>query len=203
MNDISIDLETLGTAYNAPILSIGAQLFDRDTGKLGATFYRKVDMDDAMRFGQVAGSTIRWWMEQSDAARSEFKHTDGAVSLTAATSSFCSWVVSVSKVEHVRLWGNGATFDLGILEYAILQTGVAKSLPCRYYNMRDMRTTLDDAFNGDAKRAGVKRTGTHHNALADATYQAQVIAACRMKIGGALGGQPLSAQVTATEDDEL
>lgn len=36
MNDISFDLETLGTAPNALILSIGAVQFDRKTGELGA-----------------------------------------------------------------------------------------------------------------------------------------------------------------------
>ena len=35
MNDhFSIDLETLGTRYNAPVLSIGVVQFDPDTGKL-------------------------------------------------------------------------------------------------------------------------------------------------------------------------
>ena len=60
--NLMIDLETLGTFMNAPVVTIGACFFDPMTGEIGDKFYRKIDMVDAMRFGSASGDTLRWWL---------------------------------------------------------------------------------------------------------------------------------------------
>ena len=52
-----IDLETLGTAANAPVIAIGAVFFDPNTGTLGDTFDAAIDVEDAMHYGVMSGST--------------------------------------------------------------------------------------------------------------------------------------------------
>lgn len=71
---LMVDLETLGTDQHAPILSIGAVLFDPQVQNTFQTlhersFLRLIDVEDAVRVcGPADGATIKWWFKQSDAA---------------------------------------------------------------------------------------------------------------------------------------
>ncbi len=203
MNDhFSIDLETLGTRYNAPVISIGVVQFDPDTGKLGATFYREIDIDSAIKAGKISGSTLAWWMQQSEKARRVFG-PDNKVSLATALDGLSTWLRGMAMAPKV--WGNGASFDITILEHAYENGCVGLREAWHYTNVRDMRTLVEAAQldKGDWP----KDVGTHHNALDDAKYQAMVISACRMKINKALGagvpGAKRSVQKQVAEDDEL
>lgn len=203
MNDhFSIDLETLGTRYNAAVLSVGVVQFDPDTGKLGATFYREIDIDSAIKAGRVTGSTLAWWAKQTDKARRVFG-PDNKVTLATALDELATWLRG--KAIAPKVWGNGATFDITILEHAYDHGCVGLTEAWHYTNVRDMRTMVEVAQLGDAEWP--KREGVHHNALDDATYQAKVISACRMKINKALGagvpGAKRSLEKRVTEDDEL
>ena len=66
---VMVDIETLGTACDAPILSIGAVAFDIESGEISSKFYRAVDPSSALERGRADGGTLRWWMGQSDSAR--------------------------------------------------------------------------------------------------------------------------------------
>ena len=71
MNDLMIDLESMGKKPNAPIVSIGAVFFNPLTGELGQEFYMAVSLESAMDQGAVPdGDTILWWLKQSSEARS-------------------------------------------------------------------------------------------------------------------------------------
>jgi len=48
MTDYMIDLETLGTKVDAPVLSIGAVEFNLETGKLGQEFYCVLDLQSQL-----------------------------------------------------------------------------------------------------------------------------------------------------------
>lgn len=203
MNDhFSIDLETLGTRYNAPVLSIGVVQFDPDTGKLGAEFYREIDIHSALKAGQVNGSTLAWWAQQSEKARRVFG-SDNKVSLATVLDELSTWLRG--KDMTPKVWGNGAGFDITILEHAYDNGCVGLKEAWHFTNIRDMRTLVEDAQLRNDEWP--KREGVHHNALDDAKYQALVIAACRMKINKALGagvpGAKRSVQKQVAEDDEL
>ena len=174
MNDhFSIDLETLGTRYNAAILSIGVQQFDIGTGKLGETFYREIDLDSAIKAGKVTGSTLAWWALQGDAAKRVFG-SNGKTPLSVALEELRTWMRK--KATNPKVWGNGASFDISILEHAYDNGAVGLKEPWQYTNIRDMRTIMDYCL------VKPKREGTHHNALDDAKYQAQCIAAAHQTI---------------------
>ncbi len=76
LNDVMLDLETIGQHSNAVIVSIGAVFFNPLTGNIGAEFYQVIDIEDAMKYGEVDGSTLKWWMKKSDEARSVFNVND-------------------------------------------------------------------------------------------------------------------------------
>jgi hypothetical protein len=198
MNDYSIDLETLGKRYDAPIVSIGVQQFDRNTGKLGQTFYRVVDLDSAVKAGRVDGSTVAWWIEQSARAKTVFSKDTPKVGLATALDDLARWMRAFPG--EPRVYGNGATFDISILEYAYDHGGVGLKEPWQFWNVRDMRTLLDAARYERAAQTPVAPVGTHHNALDDAIYQAQVIAHCWMKLQGIT---PPKRKMTPQEEDDL
>jgi hypothetical protein len=175
--DVSIDLETLSHKYNAPILSIGAVAFNRDTGKTGPTFYQEIDIDSAIRVGTVTGGTVAWWITQNRDAKRIFDDNEIArakkMHLASALLNFTTFVRSLGTP---RPWGNGATFDITIIEHSIDRGSVGLEPPWAYWNIRDVRTVVDAAESlAGWKKDSVKRVGVHHNALDDATYQAHLV----------------------------
>ncbi len=144
MNDIGIDLETLGTRFDAPILSIACQVFDRDTGTMGKAFYQEITLDSAIRAGVVNGGTLEWWMGQNDKARQLFKSKPEKLDLATALMNMCTFIRSTGGGAP-RVWGNGATADITWLEYAIAKGAVGIGIPWSYTNSRDMRTIVDAA----------------------------------------------------------
>jgi hypothetical protein len=200
----SIDLETLNNRFDSAILSIGVVQFDPSTGKLGAEWYKEIDIDSAIKSGTVSGDTLAWWMEQGDKARWIFSRSNKAskVSLATALDEMATWFRG--KAGAPKVWGNGSSFDITILEHAYVKGGVGLAPPWHYTNIRDMRTIVDVS----GLMAWPQREGTHHNALDDARYQAQVISACWQKINGAvpLGPKTKPAAKKAapvTDDEEL
>lgn len=199
--DLSIDIETLGKKFNAPVMSIGACAFNRDTGKLGKTMHLTIDFHSAIKSGVPDGDTIGWWMNQTDAARKLFDLSDSAQQARVPLSTALHALINFCRDEleaTFRPWGNGATFDITILEHAYEVGAIGLSPPWRYTSIRDMRTIVDAAeviagFN----RKSIKRIGVHHNAMDDAIYQANVISAA----WGSLKHVPKA--ISATEDEEL
>lgn len=187
-DDISIDIETLGRRYDAPVISIGAVPFDWKTGKLAPNqFYKEINIDSAIRAGRVDGSTLQWWMNQGDKARRIFdKQTEHKVSLATALDELTRYM---RQFPGARPWGNGATFDITILEYAYANGGVGLQPAWHFMEIRDMRTIVE-AADFDKTSWPFPRDAVAHNALSDAVYQATVIAACRQKIARALGLLP-------------
>ncbi len=165
---LMIDLETLGTAANAPIVAIGAVFFDPETGEIGDTFDAAIDIADAMQYGRASGDTIKWWLGQSDPARQKVaRGRHKAVPVFEKFHDFC-----LKHGDDVHPWGNGSSFDISMLEYAFGRI-LDRKPPWKFWNVRDCRTIKDIAdgivpFNG-------KLTGTAHTALDDAMHQANYV----------------------------
>ena len=69
MNNLMLDIETLGVSMDAPLISIGAVFFEPLTGKCGDEFYRVITLSSALENSFVDPKTLQWWMIQSDSAR--------------------------------------------------------------------------------------------------------------------------------------
>ena len=159
--NVMLDLETLGNNSNSVIVSIGAVMFDSTVVDENGYFYANVDPESCVQAGlKMDASTVMWWMQQSDQARSAFNV--GSSPLAAALIDFSNWIPPGSTV-----WGNGATFDNVILSNAYLATGIPK--PWKYNGDRCYRTlkALYQNIKADA------RSGVYHNALDDAIHQAK------------------------------
>ena len=177
---LMIDLETMGTNTNAPIVVIGAVFFDPQTGEIGPVFYIVISLTDAMNTGAVPdGGTIKWWLKQSSEARAAI--LTGQVKLKDSLSRFREFINEYSDEKFVQVWGNGATFD-----NAILRTSYERlDIPCpwRYYNDRDVRTIVElgKTIDFDA-RTVIPFEGVRHNALDDARHQAKYVTATIQKL---------------------
>ena len=177
---LMIDLETMGTNTNAPIVVIGAVFFDPQTGEIGPVFYIVISLTDAMNTGAVPdGGTIEWWLKQSSEARAAIL-TD-QVKLKDALSRFREFINEYSDEKFVQVWSNGATFD-----NAILRTSYERlDIPCpwRYHNDRDVRTIVElgKTIGFDA-RTTIPFEGVPHNALDDARHQAKYVSAIWQKL---------------------
>lgn len=180
MRDWSIDLETLDNKPTSAILSIGAVLFDRESGKIGCRHYQEIAVDSAIAHGTVSGSTLSWWVQQGEKAKRVFG-TGTKAPLDIALNTLA---MQMRRTPGPRVWGNGSSFDISILEHAFARAGGGIDLPWKHWDIRDMRTTVDDA-DLDIKR--LPRIGTHHNALDDAEFQAVAISLARRRIRAALG----------------
>lgn len=164
-NHIMLDLETLGTRPNAPILTIGAVMFDPEDQVLGKEFYVAINVSDAMRYGVADPETLKWWMVQSDQAREAL--VAGKATLESALidlREFCgtSW-------PKTKMWSNGPSFDAVILEYAYHRVLGTKA-PWDFWNVRCCRTVAELAGLRSPKIGG---KGVHHNALDDSKHQAE------------------------------
>ena len=188
MKDVMLDLETMGNGPCAAIIAVGAVAFDGVSQRGVRTvhqnkFYEVVSLESAMAAGGVVdASTILWWMEQSESARSAF--TGDAASrakpLPEVLAAFSRWLNDVSwgYPDKVRVWGCGAAFDNVILRSAY--RAVHSPAPWKHWNDRCYRTIRE--LRPDIQ---LSRIGTHHNARDDAESQAIHL----MKIFEAMEGQ--------------
>ena len=156
-----IDLETLSTKPNAVILSIGAVEFDIETGDIGESFFININVQDCLNHGlEVEGSTIVWWLEQSDDARSKITNSHAAM-LEDALDSFTAFFKN-----NYQVWGNSARFDLGILHNAYDKVG--KRTPWNFRKERCVRTLVSMA---PEVKANHFFTGVPHDPIDDCKNQ--------------------------------
>ncbi|RYD77409.1 MAG: 3'-5' exoribonuclease [Sphingobacteriales bacterium] len=160
---LMIDIETLGTDSNSVILSLAAVEFDIATGKTGASFYKRVNLQSALDAGlKVSASTIKFWFEQSEAARKDlFAEVEALEDVLVAFTLFANR----GDVKRF-VWGNSARFDLGILENAYKSFSIR--VPWIHWNERDVRTL---ASLQPETRKEMPFTGTKHNPLDDCFHQ--------------------------------
>ncbi len=219
VNDWAIDLETLGRKRGAAILSIGCVQFDRHTGRLGAEFYAEIDLPSTLKCGDVEPATLAWWVNKHPVVFG--KLIDPSVNkagLATTLDTLSKFIRNASAGIPVvkgslgpgtpHVWGNGATFDISILEEAFAVGGYGLTVPWHFMHIRDLRTLLDAARHVSPNYESiVPNIGTAHDALDDAKYQALVACEAFHVLKSKKFTLPKSLTATKVEvdqeDDEL
>ncbi len=170
MFDIMIDIETMSTAQNAVMLSVSACYFDKKTGKIGKKFDEQINLNSSFAANRdVSASTLIWWMQQDDSARKQFSDNKNAKTMTEILSLFSAFVDDRSCV-----WGNGSSFDLGILKSAYDKCKIP--VPWMFWNERDVRTIVSVGYMLDFNpKKDMPFVGVRHNALDDSIHQAKYV----------------------------
>lgn len=162
-----IDLETMGTSNNAAIVAIGACEFDWTCAinPIGRTFYKRIDLVDAAKYGVIDAATVIWWLEQAHDAQAEL-YGEGRYPLVQALGELNKWFDD----PNYKVWGNGATFDNVILRNAYTAAKVV--CPWQYRNDGCFRTMKNMLAKPDQN---LLQGGLRHHALDDAVRQAQYL----------------------------
>lgn len=168
-SDIMVDIETLGTKPNAPIISIAAQAFDLRSGTLGSSFVTHIDIKSNLEAGRVVDPrTLSWWVDDNSEVFAKWCALKKDP-LPIALQRFKIWLLkTIVELRSYQIWGNSNRFDLGILADAY-----GYDLPWHFYAERDVRTLA--MFNEDLKRETKQKfvdAGEDlHNPLTDCKIQ--------------------------------
>lgn len=161
--DAMIDLETYGTRPGCAIRSVGIATFDLWRPEVAAEkFYSNIcPLSCGVAGLKKEQGTVDWWARQPKEAQDALTADQKPLALVATLVE--RWI---SKNGVVRIWSQGANFDVVLWEAACRAVG--REAPWRFYNCRDTRT-LYDAAGLDTRT--ITRAGTYHNALDDAEHQ--------------------------------
>lgn len=162
MTDVMLDLETLSTRQDAAVVQIGACYFDRLTGAIGRSVKHTIPFNIATSKGaHIDPSTVAWWLEQSDEARSSI--------LDSSFSMHCLEdyvdLMQVFLKDCTKIWCH-ASFDIGIIQNMFRST--LSVFPISHRDVVDLRTLV---YLADLNIKQFPRVGTHHDALADCIFQ--------------------------------
>jgi len=173
-NHHMVDLETLDTSATAIVLSIGLASFSLEKGITDRADL-VLRIDDQEEVGRTrSDATVAWWADQSPEARKVLDDAENCNKDTHETLIMLGdWLGPVPI-----LWGNGAAFDNAILQNLYESFNIEP--PWKHWHNRCYRTLKDLGEKKIARLRGEyiiepepSRRGTHHNAMDDATYQAE------------------------------
>lgn len=165
MNNLMIDVESMGTKPTAPLMAIGAVFFDENNRQLGDTFYRTIHLSTSVNLGFVMEpAAVLFWLGQPDEARNAVLFN--ALPVGDVMQEFASWIGQRCSRSDLMVWGNSPTFDCLKVEAHFKACGL--DVPWLYFNERCYRTIRErNRVVEQDERQGL------HNALEDAKFQAQ------------------------------
>ena len=173
MNDIMLDIETLGTGPNAVIIQIAALDFNRETGEIGDHVDLALSLKESMDKGfSVDASTLSWWLETDSKLLSRIVSSGGGIQ-----DRLFKLRNFLNKPE-VKIWSH-ATFDFPLVQNYLKTFGVE---PVDFRAARDIRTLVDlsginlDDYDWNAKT---------HDALDDCKFQVRYCVDAIGKLKGA------------------
>lgn len=170
--NVMLDLETLGTKPGCKILSIGASCFGPYIPQSEDIYYNIKVLNASPHQSLMDDpdpDTVKWWNEQSEEAKQVLTPAYGR-DIREALVLFNSFIYNLKqRCTKLRIWGNGATFDVPVLEEAMRRYGIKPE-----WTFRDSMCfrTLKEL----GKMYGIEEptfTGVKHDALADACHQAK------------------------------
>lgn len=169
MQDVMVDLETLGTVPGAVIMSIGAVAFDALTmDDVGFNIIVHRPSCEEL-FLEVSKETEAWWQRQSEEAKGILERSmdpNASVPLTVALERFNKYLGRFGGLSKpgVRVWGNGSDFDNALL--AVCYDAARVKPGWYFWNNRCYRT-----LKNQAPEIEIVREGTYHDAFDDARDQ--------------------------------
>ena len=163
-----LDLETAGLPPDGAIMSLGFCFFNMDTQEIGPTFKKNINLATAVRDGgTIHPGTFVWWLRQSDEARRGVLADN--YDIRAVLEEFREFILTHSRKQDVLIYGNGAEFDVTLLNGAYIRAGI--EVPWNPFGARCFRT-IRNMFPS-VEYNPEKKPGVAHDSLDDAIFQAQ------------------------------
>jgi 3' exoribonuclease, RNase T-like len=181
MKSVMLDIETLGTAKDSAVISIGICAFNEEKGVIASDGWAIRSLD---WHGVIDPSTVKWWSQQNEAAR-EYSF-NGTTPDHVAASLIKQFVMTHGGSESEdEVWANDPDFDVVILQSWWKRVPGAGKFPFHYRAARSCRTIW-----AEAKRLGIYYDGAAahtvaHNPIDDACNQARAVIQVRKNLIGA------------------
>ena len=169
-NDVMLDLETLGTRPGDAVLSIGAVLFNKETGDLGPGFRANLDIEQVLAAGfNATGGTLKFWFNQPKEAQRGM--LDNPLNMNSVLMGFAEFLTRGEGGVNpdMKVWGNGAAFDNVLLREMYQRLELTE--PWKFWNDRCFRTVKGECSRSKALEPEFE--GVKHNAYDDAVHQAK------------------------------
>lgn len=168
-----VDIETLGVNRDAPIIQLGAVIFNYSG--IISTRNWNIEFPRSLQYADI--STILWWMDRPKEIRDQVFCTFDRVSLARALNEFCELYKQHSPK---TVWSKGPDFDLVLLQEK-LKFFPDLEVPWKYSAKRDYRTAAK--MFSDIPPV---RPGAVHSADQDAIDQANHLIRIIADVGGSL-----------------
>lgn len=180
------DFETMGQTPDTKVVSLGAVAFNRQ-GVLGKKYW-VFDWENQPTRTEDP-DTVAWWNRQSFEAKQVFMTPkEKRVSLEKFIADNDQWIEGLcfelgesrnpktGQWKELKPWGNGANFDIVILEDIYRTIKGKQSIPWAFWNVWCFRT-FDNMTKCKELKAKNKvgEAIVKHNALADALWQAECV----------------------------
>lgn len=176
-----IDIETLSTAVNAAVLSIGAVEFDPMSGKIEREFYHELDLSDQTN-RHIDANTVQWWVKQClvNTDNIEFlsknnQEKDAVAYVLHELGAFINGgkeyaMTRVEGYEKIALWACDPDFDIAILVDLYKEHNLP--VPWKFSEPKSVRTVrmLTQLAGMEAPHQEAD-----HNALNDCIRQAKEV----------------------------
>lgn len=151
-----VDLETMSTAPNALVTSIGIAVFDE--AEVLESYHLSIIAEGQK--GHISEDTVRWWLDQDPAVFAQSR-TSPLLAVDVARRVREVWMNSNANT----IWAKPAHFDLPILENFIRSVDVR--VPWSHRDIRCLRTVEQIVGRKVEVMVGA------HNAEIDARAQAE------------------------------
>lgn len=171
---IMFDIETMDLLPSAALTQVGVIAFQREgqSHKIISKLLLTVSPDHWGDNGRTfSGSTVAWWMGQSDKARESI--TNGLLTQRAVVETFHTFVLKYLDKKEGLVWSKG---NLDILVMEDLFRVYNLQCPWLYSQVRDLRTLLW------LSAPKLERTGVEHDAFEDARFQLEQLTASLNKL---------------------
>lgn len=181
MKHIMVDIETLSTAVNATVLSIGAVEFDPMSGKIEREFYHELDLSDQTN-RHIDVNTMQWWVKQClvNTDNIEFltkpnSHKDDIDFVLVKLGAFIvgkdtHYFDRAEGYEKIALWACDPDFDIAILDNLYKERSLI--LPWKYSEPKSVRTVR---MLTQIAGMEIPEIEADHNALNDCIRQAKEV----------------------------
>ena len=172
---LMVDIETLSTAGDAAVVSIGAVRFSGSDNKFMEPenqFYARIAWQpDCEAGGRIDPATLRWWLEQDPRALAELT-AKPRLSPAAALRELNRFAQGCQE-----LWANGPEFDAVILQSMHRRHGVEWTLPkfWQWQSVRTAKLALSERDLATVSDVTSQLGGVAHNALHDALKQTMLV----------------------------
>lgn len=176
--DMMLDIETLSTAQDALVLSVGAVLFDPygAPGSIIETMHVPLVLDQKGSMTNL--DTVMWWFGQTEAAKAMVQlRKDVALhtprQMFTAMADMLARNTPASGRRVTKVWGNSVSFDCTILRRLAEREGI--DVPWGFRDENCYRTWFAEFKCLDIYVEAAAEIFVAHDALADAKYQAATL----------------------------